>query len=68
MRSYDQMIRRITKDRADLQRGGMNYHYNNMKKDMSKLMLKPEQLYFDDGISDLKPYPKYNWREIYGYG
>ena len=68
MRSYEQMIRRITKDRANLQRGGMNYHYNNMKKDMAKLMLKPEQLYYDDCNSELKPYPKYNWREIYGYG
>lgn len=68
MRSYEQMIRRINKDRANLQRGGMNYHYNNMKKNLAKLMLKPEQLYYDDGISDLNSCTKYNWREIYGYG
>ncbi|HMK94378.1 MAG TPA: glycosyltransferase family 2 protein [Candidatus Limnocylindrales bacterium] len=67
MRSYDQMLRRINKDRANLQRGEMNFHYNNMKKDLSKLIIKPEQLLSDDGVSDLKHRAKYNWREIYGY-
>jgi len=68
MRSYDQMIRRIKKDRANLQRDGANYHYNNMKTNIAKMLLKPEQLLYDDGISELNPYPKYNWRELYGYG
>jgi hypothetical protein len=67
MRSYSQMMRRINKDRANLQRGVMNYHYNNMKKDISKLMLKSEQLLNDDGTSDLNPCAVFNWREIYGY-
>ena len=68
MRSYDQMMKRLNKDRANLQRDGLNYHYNNMRKDLSKLMLKSEQLLNDDGVSDLNPCAIYNWREIYGYG
>jgi hypothetical protein len=68
MRTHDQMIRRLNKDRANLKRGNMNYHYDNMKENMSKMILKPYKLHKDDGKSNLKPEQKFNWREIYGYG
>ncbi len=66
MRSYAQMMRRINKDRANLQRGTENFHYNNMKK-QAEIRLSPQQLYVDDGQSELILDAKYNWREIYGY-
>jgi len=83
MRTEEQMIRRINKDRAGLQRGNSNFHYNNMAKGLdnkgtnpdnnmaaglARLMIPPGLLHFDNGISDLDPTGKYNWRDIYGYG
>jgi glycosyltransferase involved in cell wall biosynthesis len=68
MRTEVQMLRRIQKDRAGLQRGGSNYHYNNMAADMSRLIIAPESLYADDGVSELNPDPIFNWKDIYGYG
>lgn len=68
MRTEEQMIRRIHKDRAGLQRGNNNYHYNHMAAEMTRLIIPPEQLHFDNGISNLDPSVKYNWRDIYGYG
>ena len=67
MRSVNQLQKRISKDRVDLQRGDQNYHFNNLKKNYDKLFLRPDQLNYDDGISILNPVEKYNWREIYGY-
>jgi hypothetical protein len=68
MRSTEQMQRRLNKDRAGLQRGGANYHYDNMMGHAEKLLIPPEQLHYDDGIRDLDPTPVFNWRTIYGYG
>jgi hypothetical protein len=68
MRSEEQMRRRLYKDRANLQKGGSNYHYNNMAFYPEKLLIGPEKLHYDDGISELKPDPVFNWRDIYGYG
>jgi glycosyltransferase involved in cell wall biosynthesis len=68
MRTEEQMMRRINKDRANLQRGSDNFHYNNMAIGADKLMIPPGLLHFDDGISDLDPAVKFNWRDIYGYG
>lgn len=65
MRSKAQMIRRLTKDRAELQRGGQNFHYNNMLKNLLKLELAPEKLHQDNGL-ELNPEIIYNWWEIYG--
>ena len=68
MRSEEQMIRRVLKDRAGLQRDGSNYHYDNMAEDLSRLKISPERLHLDDGIKELDPAPVFNWRDIYGYG
>jgi len=68
MRSLQQMLRRLNKDRAGLERDGANYHYNNMTLQQHKLMVDPSLLHVDDGISELDPTVTYNWRNIYGYG
>jgi glycosyltransferase involved in cell wall biosynthesis len=66
MRSEAQIKRRVHHDRLGLRRGNQNYHYESMQQ-ATKLILKPEQLHFDDGVSELSREPKFNWREIYGY-
>jgi glycosyltransferase involved in cell wall biosynthesis len=66
MRTYAQMMRRLERDRAGLQRGIHNYHYNSMKRNISKLRLRPEQLHYDDG-SELSHEMKLDWRELYGH-
>jgi hypothetical protein len=68
MRSEEQMQKRLNKDRANLQKDGSNYHYNNMMAHREKLFIGPGKLHYDDGISELNPKPVYNWRDIYGYG
>ena len=57
----------MLQDRSGLQRGGMNYHYENMKATLDQIEMAPEQLHFDDGRSELNPAPLFNWRSIYGY-
>ena len=68
MRTIEQMHRRLDKDRAGLQRGGNNYHYDNMAGERDSLMISPERLHEDNGISELDATVKFNWREVYGYG
>ncbi len=68
MRSPQQMLARLLRDRASLRRGGDNYHYDNMKLNVDRLTIRPDQLHYDDGLSDLDPSPAFNWRSIYGYG
>jgi len=65
MRTAEQMQRRLTKDRADLQRGGGNAHYNNMKRNAERLLIEPQQLHVDDGKSELNPELIFDWRSIY---
>ena len=66
MRSELLMMRRLCKDRGDIQQGGANYHYNNMKKNVETLFIPPGCLHFDDGKSELNPEVIFNWRSIYG--
>lgn len=68
MRSREQMMTRILRDRASLSRGGYNYHYDNMKLRLQALEIQPQQLHYDDGHAELNPEPIFNWRSIYGYG
>jgi glycosyltransferase involved in cell wall biosynthesis len=67
-RSREQNAARVLRDRAGLQRGEANFHYENMKAVMDRTEIRPEQLHFDDGRSELDPTPAFNWRTIYGYG
>lgn len=67
-RSREHMLARVQKDRAGLLRGGQNYHYENMREWIGKFDIQPDNLHFDDGVSELNPEPIFNWRTIYGYG
>lgn len=49
MRSYTQMQRRLTADRANLERGGLNFHYANMMRHPDRLLIAPSALHIDDG-------------------
>ena len=65
MRSEAQMRRRLQVDRAGLRRGGSNYHYDNMSSWPERLVIRPDQLHFDDG-AELDPSPIFDWRSVYG--
>lgn len=64
MRSYDQMIRRLDKDRSGLRRGALNVHYENMSSRRELLTFRPEQLHYDDG-RELNPEPVVDWSKLY---
>ena len=66
MRNAQQMLNRLNKDRAGLERNGMNYHYNNMQHNRAKLAIAADSLHFDDGKSELNPQVIFDWRLIYG--
>jgi len=66
MRTHEQMIRRLNKDRGGLERHGTNWHYNNMKSNFDKLLIPAPSLHFDDGHAELNPELIFNWRAIYG--
>jgi len=69
MRTHAQMIRRLEKDRANLQRNGSNYHYDYMAgEQVNKLIIEPGRLHYDNGQDELNPDLKFNWRDVYGYG
>jgi glycosyltransferase involved in cell wall biosynthesis len=68
MRSRQQMLARLLKDRANLRRGGHNYHYENMKLNIERMTIAAEELHYDDGFSDLDASPIFNWRSVYGFG
>jgi glycosyltransferase involved in cell wall biosynthesis len=67
MRTMEQLNRRLFRDRAGIRRGGNNYHYENMARWPSRLVIAPEQLHYDDGRSELDSTPAFDWRSIYGW-
>lgn len=67
MRTREQMLARVFRDRADLRRGDANYHYENMRLRLENLEIPAEQLHYDDGRSELNLNPIFNWRSVYGY-
>lgn len=68
MRSHLQMLKRIQKDRSNIQRGEANYHYNNMRAAIDRMIIPAQKLHFDDGREDLDHKPIFPWRrEIYGF-
>jgi hypothetical protein len=67
MRSAEQMERRLTKDRADLKRGGLNFHYANMNDCRDNLKISAELLHADNDATELNLTPKFDWRSIYGH-
>jgi hypothetical protein len=68
MRSAAQMQRRVSIDRAGLQRGPVNSHYEHMRTVLPGLALAAEELHYDDGVSDLDERMTFDWSRIYGSG
>jgi hypothetical protein len=66
MRDEAQMRRRLDVDRANLERAGSNFHYENMKAWQERLFISADQLHVDDG-GELDPAPVFDWRTVYGY-
>jgi glycosyltransferase involved in cell wall biosynthesis len=66
MRSREQMLARVERDRAGLRRGDMNFHYENMRRRPESLRIPAGALHLDDGVRDLDPEPIFDWRTIYG--
>lgn len=66
MRSLEQALKRITKDRSGLQRGSTIAYYNLMNTWKERIIVPPDALHFDDGVSELSVEPIFNWRFIYG--
>jgi len=67
MRSPEQMRARVLRDRAELRRGNLNFHYEKMAERLESLQIPAAALHFDDGVSDLDPEPIFDWSQIY-YG
>jgi glycosyltransferase involved in cell wall biosynthesis len=66
MRTPEQMQRRLSRDRANLQHGPVNFHYENMKTTLRSVAVTAADLHFDDGIGVLDPTMKFDWARIYG--
>jgi len=64
-RTYEQLDRRIFKDRANLQKSGMNFHYNTMKQEIGRTRIDAQQLHVDDGVSELNTTVIFDWKELY---
>jgi glycosyltransferase involved in cell wall biosynthesis len=67
MRSTEQMRARLGRDRAGLRRGNMNFHYENMAARIESLRIPASALHYDDGVRELDPEPKVDWRHVYGH-
>ncbi|MGH9237573.1 MAG: glycosyltransferase family 2 protein [Vicinamibacterales bacterium] len=66
MRSEAQQRRRITVDRAGIQHGPVNFHYENMKTTLATARVRARDLHCDDGTSPLCPEMRFDWSAIYG--
>lgn len=66
MRSLEQMRKRLFERTAGLRRGGYNIHNDFMFKVLDKLIITSDELYYDDGKSELRLDEKFNWQSIYG--
>lgn len=65
MRSEEQMKKRI-RDRMGLRKGGKNFHFDYMARNISGLYVKPEDLHYDDRKSDLNLKEIFDWSTVYG--
>jgi hypothetical protein len=66
MRSEAQKTRRIAVDRAGIQHGPVNFHYENMKTTLATFRVGADDLHFDDGQSELTTVMKFDWSSVYG--
>ena len=66
MRAPAQMQRRLAVDRAGIQNGPLNCHYENMKETLASNTIRAEDLHYDDGRSELSTKMIFDWKRIYG--
>jgi hypothetical protein len=66
MRSREQMQRRLSRDRANIQFGPVNFHYENMKTTLQTVAVTADDLHEDDGRAELSVVKKFDWSRIYG--
>jgi glycosyltransferase involved in cell wall biosynthesis len=66
-RNEKQMWRRIHVDREGIQRGPINFHYENMKSTLATFRVRPEDFHYDDG-GPLNMSIRFDWSGIYGKG
>lgn len=65
MRSEHQMKKRLI-DRMGLRREKTNFHFDYMAMNLDNLYVNPEELHFDDRVSDLNLNEIFDWRKVYG--
>jgi hypothetical protein len=67
IRSEEHLLKRLKKDRANLEKDGSNVHYNAMENNLNYILqIKPEILHVDDGVKELNQIPFFNWDVVYG--
>ena len=58
-----------TKDRKDITIGSTNHHYkimsDRLENNVNYGLIKPSELFFDDGINELKMTEIFDWNKIY---
>ncbi|MDP2183252.1 MAG: glycosyltransferase family 2 protein [Actinomycetota bacterium] len=64
-RTYAQLYRRIFIDRANMQRGAQNFHYNGLLANLAMTTIPASALLLDDGQADLSDEPVFDWLSLY---
>lgn len=65
-RTYAKLYRRIFMDRANLQRGIQNVHYNRLLSNLSRVRITADELLYDDHVSELSAEVVFDWLRVYG--
>ena len=64
IRSEEQMRKRFA-NRRGLAQERANWHFETMPENLREMYIRPEQLHFDDGTSELDLTPIFDWSKIY---
>lgn len=65
IRSEAHLMKRINKDRAELERNGMNYHYNSMNRNLEAILKIDSTMLHRENGGELNPHEKMNWDIVY---
>lgn len=65
VRSHEHLKKRIA-SRIGLSRGRKNWHFDFMAINARNLVLRSDQLNFDDGVSELSREQVFDWTKVYG--
>ncbi|MBX9951626.1 MAG: glycosyltransferase [Candidatus Obscuribacterales bacterium] len=66
MRSHERALDKINSSRSGIQRGSAIFYYANMSRWPERIIIEPDKLHFDDGVSELNHAPIFDWQYIYG--